>query len=64
MATSSSVIYKLIAVLCLRALIAIPLSLALGLAAMMLALRSVDSVEHLHKVRAHLPHMQGMERVR
>ncbi|CDJ60897.1 hypothetical protein, conserved [Eimeria maxima] len=49
-------------VLSLRALIAIPVSLALGLAAMMLALRSMDSVEQLHKVRAHLPHTHGMER--
>ncbi|KAL8272684.1 hypothetical protein Esti_003388 [Eimeria stiedai] len=49
-------------VLGIRALFALPLAIALGLVAASLALRSVDSVEHLQKMKQHCPLLQGMER--
>lgn len=49
-------------VLGIRALFSLPLALALGLCALLLALRSVDSVEFARKTADHLPHLQGMQR--
>ncbi|KAL8431401.1 hypothetical protein Efla_001756 [Eimeria flavescens] len=50
-------------VLGIRALLALPMAIAFGLVALSLALRSVDSVEHLRRMTDCCPFLQGMERV-
>ncbi|XP_026193332.1 uncharacterized protein LOC34622901 [Cyclospora cayetanensis] len=47
-------------VLAVRALFALPLSVAFGLYAMRHTLRSMDSVEHLQSTQDNLPYSQGM----